>query len=93
MIIDKPPKTNILVSWCHNPINELFNKTNVSLQKIDKKNLETEPEVILLFSCPTQLSMNIFLLKNVKMPTNVGILTFMSGKNNILGLAEYLKNN
>ena len=29
-----------------------------------------------------------FLLINVKMPTTVGILTFMSGKNSILGLAE-----
>ena len=42
------------------------------------------------------LSMKCFLLINVKMPTIVGILTFMSGKNNILGLskpgenAEYL---
>ena len=30
----------------------------------------------------------MFLLINVKMPTIVGILTFMSGKNSILGLAE-----
>ena len=46
------------------------------------------PEVIKHFSCSTQLSMKIFLLINVKMPTIVGILTFMSGKNNILGLFE-----
>ena len=46
------------------------------------------PEVIKLFSCSTQLSMNFFLLVNVKMPTIVGILTFMSGKNSILGLSE-----
>ena len=32
--------------------------------------------------------MKIFLLINVKMPTIVGILTFMSGKNGILGLSE-----
>ena len=31
--------------------------------------------------------MKLFLLNNVKMPTNV-ILTFMSGKNSILGLSE-----
>ena len=37
-------------------------------------------EVIKLFSCSTQLSMKFFLLINVKMPTIVGILTFMSGK-------------
>ena len=35
-----------------------------------------------------QLSMNFFLLINVKMPTVVGILTFMSRKNSILGLSE-----
>ena len=46
------------------------------------------PEVIKLFSCATQLSMKFFLLINVKMPTVVGILTCMSGKNNIPGLTE-----
>ena len=46
------------------------------------------PEVIKLFSCSTQLSTIFFLLINVKMPTGVGILTFMSGKNSILGLSE-----
>ena len=39
-------------------------------------------------SCSTQLSMKFFLLNNVKMRTVVGILTFMSGKNNIPGLSE-----
>ena len=48
----------------------------------------TGPEVIKLFSCSTQLSMKFFPLANVKMPTVVGILTFMSGKNSILGLCE-----
>ena len=46
------------------------------------------PEVIKLFSCSTQLSMKVFLLINVKMPTYVGILTFMSGKNSIQDLSE-----
>ena len=46
------------------------------------------PEVIKLFLHSTQLSMNFFLLINVKMPSVVAILTFMSGKNNILGLCE-----
>ena len=32
--------------------------------------------------------MNFFLLINVKMPTVVGIVTFMSRKNRILGLSE-----
>ena len=51
----------------------------------------TGSEVIKLFSCSTQLSMNIFLLINVKMSTTVGILTCMSGKNSILGLSESRK--
>ena len=46
------------------------------------------PEVIKHFSCSTQLSMKLFLLTNIKMPTIVGILKFISGKNSILGLYE-----
>ena len=34
-------------------------------------------EVIKLFSCSTQLSIKSIMLKNVKMPTIVGILTFI----------------
>ena len=49
---------------------------------------QSGPEVIKLFPCSPQLSMKFFLLINVKMPTIVGILTFMSGKNSILGLSE-----
>ena len=37
-----------------------------------------DPEVIKLFSCSTQLSTKFILLINVKMPTIVGILTFIS---------------
>ena len=36
------------------------------------------PEVMKLFSCSTQLCLKFILLINVKMPTIVGILTFMS---------------
>ena len=36
------------------------------------------PEVVRLFSCSTQVSMKFILLINVKMPTVVGILTFIS---------------
>ena len=46
------------------------------------------PQVYKPFSCSTQLRMKFFLLINVKMPTIVGIFTFMSGKNSILGLSE-----
>ena len=50
--------------------------------------IKSGPEAISLFPCSTQLSMKFFLLINVKMPIIVGILTFMSGKNSILGLSE-----
>ena len=43
------------------------------------------------FSCSTQLIMKFFLLINVKMPTIVGILTFMSRKNSIPCLSEIKK--
>ena len=39
-------------------------------------------------SCSTYLSMKLFLLINVKMPTVVAILTFMSRENSILSLSE-----
>ena len=42
-------------------------------------------EVIKLFSCSNQLSMDFFLLINVKMPIIFGVLTFISGKHSILG--------
>ena len=42
-------------------------------------------KVIENFSCSTQLSMKIFLLINVKMPTVIGILTYMSRKKSIPG--------
>ena len=39
------------------------------------------PEVLKLFLFSTQLSMKFILLINVKMPTIVGILTFISKMN------------
>ena len=35
-------------------------------------------EIIKLFSCPTQLKIKFIILINVKMPTIVGISTFIS---------------
>ena len=43
-------------------------------------------EVIKLFSCSTQLNMNFILLINVKMPTVVGVLTFISRVKDICNL-------
>ena len=53
-----------------------------------ERKLSHGPEVIKLFSCSIQLSMKFFLLINVKMQTIVGISTFLSRKNSILGLSE-----
>ena len=39
---------------------------------------KTDPNIMKPFSCSTQHSMKFFLLINVKMPTIVGILIFMS---------------
>ena len=50
--------------------------------------MSSGPEIIKPFSCLTQSSMKFFLLINVKMPTIVCILTFMSMKNSIHGLSE-----
>ena len=55
----------------------LLLKLNVIIRETLGKR-EPGPEVIKLFSCSTQLSMKFILLINVKMPTILGILTFIS---------------
>ena len=57
-------------------------------QLYKRMNVCPGPEVIKLFPCSTQLSMKFFLLINVKMPTIVGSLTFMSWRNSIINLSE-----
>ena len=57
-----------------------YNNNSMS-QTIWRLNIEIETpdsEVIKLLSCSTQLSMEFILLIYVKMPTIVGILTFIS---------------
>ena len=49
--------------------------------RVDKDKGETRPRGYKLFSCSTRLSTKFILLINVKMPTIVGILTFISVKN------------
>ena len=63
---------------------------NYSLLPLATKSLQkgVRPEVIKNNPCSTHLSMKFFLLINVKMPTIVGILTFMSRVNSILGLFQ-----
>ena len=51
--------------------------------------VEPGPEVINFFQCSIQLSMKLILLINVKMPTIVGILTFISMiKQHLRGLKQ-----
>ena len=45
-------------------------------------------EIIKLFSCSTQPSMKFSLLINMKMPTKVGIFTFISRENYMLGYVK-----
>ena len=45
---------------------------------LSKLGIEPDHKVIKLFSCSTQLSTKFILLISVKMPTIVGILTFIS---------------
>ena len=46
------------------------------------------PEVIKIFSCSAQLSTKFLPHINIKMPTIVGIVTYMIRKNSIVGLSE-----
>ena len=62
----------------------IIKETKGCLMRTDLVSGGPGTEVIKLFSC----SMKFFLPINVKMPTIVGILTFMTRKNNILGLSQ-----
>ena len=66
-------------------LNQKDETQNTYIHTYDSKNTikvkQPGPEVINHCSCSTQLSMKFILLINVKMPTIVGILIFMSIKN------------
>ena len=66
-------------------------KCSLRQQNLLKISMKSGPEIIKLFSCSSQLSMKFFLLINVKMPTIVGILTFMKRKNSTISLTELKK--
>ena len=53
-------------------------RKNLLFTKTGQHSMTPGPEVIKLFSCSTLLRLKFILLINVKMPTIVGILTFMS---------------
>ena len=67
-----------ILSWFHEcEIQQLTYKLN-TLFNSEWKEFNHGPKVIKLFSCSTQLSTKFILLISVKMPTIVGILTFIS---------------
>ena len=79
----------IIVSQCHNAVISPKGENGMlSVKALIRPLCLSGPEVIKLFSYSTQLSMEFFQLINVKMPTIVGISTFMSGKNSIVDLSE-----
>ena len=51
---------------------------SLDLDEQAQSSIHLDPEVIKLFPCSTQLSTKFILLINVKMPSLVGILTFIS---------------
>ena len=55
-----------------------FLKNSFSTFRVSVRILRSGLEVMKFNSCSTQLSMKFIMLINVKMPTNVGILTFIS---------------
>ena len=72
--------------WVNRPVMILASKRNPFCKQNDTGSaairrthaVDQAPEVIKLFKRATQLSMNFIMLINVKMPTIVGILLFIS---------------
>ena len=65
-------------------LNSAENEICSTYKKLNANNLY-------FFSCKAELSMKFFLLINIKMPTIVGILIFISRKNSMLNWVGYEK--
>ena len=65
------------INFCK-PVRKLVEVYFMISDLLFTKEKRSDPEVIKLFPCSTRLSMKFILLVNVKMPTIVGILTFIS---------------
>ena len=70
------PKSSLTL--CLVVLSNLITFANSLDPKQAQQNFQPGTEVIKLFSCSTQLSTKFILLINVKMPSIVGILTFIS---------------
>ena len=58
------------------------------LEKTDYLCVASPGPKVIRKSCSVQLSIKLFLLINVKMPTIVGISTLLSRKSSVRGLSE-----
>ena len=83
-----PPMSVTLVTISMATVRDIVNRLPVRMDKFSFNGLDLDLgvlvcvksglKVIKLFSCSTELSTKFILLINVKMPTIVGILTFIS---------------
>ena len=97
LVLKKAKKTSVIIQDTHPGISPSHCNAQAVLIKTycpslclwcDNGSNDSWPVGNIFFSCSTQLSTKFFLLLNVKMPTIVGILTFMTRTNSILGLSE-----
>ena len=85
-------KIYTMVMYIIKKLNEQLEKLIFLLNLEKNGDVADRPGFLKLFSCSTQLSMRFFLLINIKMPTIVGMLIFMSKQNGIPSLSETEKN-
>ena len=86
------PKGNYLFEQDHFSLKktQLKMEANMKMAKLLHQKAHKAPRFFLKIM-PNSTEHEFFLLINVKMPTTVGILTFLSRKNSILGLSELVK--
>ena len=84
---------NLVRTFLGNRLKILMDALNGKATEHTTVKKQSGTEALKQLSYSTQLSMKFFLLINVKMPSNVGISTFMSMKNYILDISEPEKKN
>ena len=76
--VDFEQKKNQQVTWKHVKLPSMQISASIYRIKQVSTYLLSRPEVVKKVPCSTQLSTKFILLINVKMPTIIGILTFIS---------------
>ena len=82
-MLDRIPHTVLNTS-----LGQENNKGDTQIKTRQEKSQEAWPRAYKTFFMLNSVEHEFFLLINVKMPTIVGILTFMSWKNSTPGLSE-----